>query len=1585
MSTPPQDDIPQETSSSSSSSSLSFLPVVFRPSPRPHTPAYFVSKCTISSASIALGVTAGASSELTSFSNVSPAMASFVDGLRKCTDQLSPMLTYVLDQRRAPDSFFLTLWCCPPGQAAGVHARLQPALRLPYISQAALHKISTLPGSLFSLTDGGDDDTSLRPAHHLGTGTDEEGDAVAMFLAGVDVSSIVAVELCAFGYARSAFSLSVLRNPSDSVDSTALQASIKSIAFDLKYELLDIDFTEAFLADSGLGALIEASLRVDGTTQLYCLVALREVANFLPGLDELARNGPLVDTLLTLCVSRERATLARQALELLFVITACGGWASVVEAAAQLADAQQAPAYCDIVGWVASEADSDCRINAMTLVNTLLDNAPDDDSRRSLLQHFEVRLHLGAIMRYLQWADGNGGTSGSSSSGALPDEVRAQITEYFATLVVVLGEKAGREADALFRSAKSLDDLLVSVSVRGGAGASSAKEKKGKRRSILGGLLSGSSSTTGRTDASRGQSFTSFTSASRLAPVSDVEMKSHSLLDSSSRNKGKQSTVVHEDDRLSDLAVSHGRLKNTVNAQREELQVYRNIVQDALLAGVTLPNYAEALKRLSALGGDATAGPTNGARTTEQPAPSSHATGDGDGGGKPRSRSSSLSSDGPPAPLPSASSSSTADAAAPPAATASPTHAFRARPRSASFGVGNAFHSVAEKRHRRLTLKMRGGAAGGDRFAHSNSAHQLSSSLEEEVSPLASGTPRVKPSEARKIARMNSAINEPVKWGVGTVRRVEALLPADAAGDVEHAGYVLLRKHKAPGLARVWKKKFFLVGHGAITIFSSGEADAYPTKVWQADRVRVSPLVQGGTHFILQVDGLASYDVMDAESDSSEDTELWHKSIVALAGGREPSVVAAGATGVPASDSADAATAPAAGAAPVSGVSSGSHAVAGHAGSDATAQVGGLGAGHSVDHVAGSATADLGEEVASRARRASDASVVPFKFLGREKPEPSKSADIHRKASMFDELAAEVAASATPRVSATPRSSATPRGGVAGSPAPPPPPPPPPLPDLSGPGAAGPAVVPGGAPPPPPPPPPPGSMPGVPAAAAKSQLRPDVIPPVPMRPIFWDRITLKEAERKDSTASYWSALPDIPIDEKVLVKLFRKTDGRRAPSGNSRKGSDIRIGAVETGGGSAGSVLKGGVIQVLDPKRSNQVAIAAKSVPPMKTIRRALLTADASLLGRDALVKLGTIAPTKEEREKLLAAQESSAENGITLDMPERFMLDLMDIPGVTDRLAIWEFQYHFKERMSEERPRLQTLGRAITQVRESKGLRALLAYYRTVGNFANGGHARRGRADGFSLSMLPEANFIKDNTQKGTLMKFFVAQAAVAQAVDRNSLGASLLNIATELRAVPKAAEIDLAELQGKVQQLSTALSEVSTRLSALDSAATAVDAQEGDPDDVFSQALTPFVVRAKFQLEELQLDFDTTYADFAALKSSFRVKSDVSTPADFFEPIARAIPPLVQLLELMEEKKAKARKKVELERKKSAPENHQDISKALGAAAAAIAASGSRGRGGLGGAGRGRGTGRGRGRGRGSLTNMISDLRSGRKGSQE
>jgi hypothetical protein len=495
-----------------------------------------------------------------------------------------------------------------------------------------------------------------------------------------------------------------------------------------------------------------------------------------------------------------------------------------------------------------------------------------------------------------------------------------------------------------------------------------------------------------------------------------------------------------------------------------------------------------------------------------------------------------------------------------------------------------------------------------------------------------------------------------------------------------------------------------------------------------------------------------------------------------------------------------------------------------------------------------------------------------------------------------------------------------------------------------------------------------------------------------MRPIFWDRITLKEAERKDSSASYWSALPDVPLDEKVLVKLFRKAEGRKSTAGSGGKKGEVRIGAVETGGGSAGSVIKGGVAQVLDPKRSNQVAIAAKSVPTMKAIRQALLTADSSILGRDALVKLGSIVPTKEEREKLVAGQESAADQGITLDMPERFMLDLMEIPGVADRLAIWEFQYHFKERISEERPRLQTLSRAISQVRDSKGLKALLAYFRTVGNFVNGGHPRRGRADGFSLSMLPEANFIKDNMQKGTLMKYFVAQAAVAQAVNPNSLGACLLNIGSELKAVAKAAEIDLAELQGKIQQLSMTLSEMSTKLTALDGAASS--AQDGDAGDTFSQSLTPFIVRAKFQLEELQLDFDTTYADFVALKASFRVKSDVSTPADFFEPIAKTIPPLVQLLELMEEKKAKARKKIELQRKKSAPDG-QEISKALGAAAAAMAAS-NRGRGamrggaaGRGGAGRGRGmgpgVGRGRGRGRGSLTSMISDMRSGRKGSQE
>ena len=320
-------------------------------------------------------------------------------------------------------------------------------------------------------------------------------------------------------------------------------------------------------------------------------------------------------------------------------------------------------------------------------------------------------------------------------------------------------------------------------------------------------------------------------------------------------------------------------------------------------------------------------------------------------------------------------------------------------------------------------------------------------------------------------------------------------------------------------------------------------------------------------------------------------------------------------------------------------------------------------------------------------------------------------------------------------------------GGLAPPPLAPgaPPPPPPPI------GSGAPPPPPpmaGGAPPPPPMPgmagmpPPPGAPGGLPRA--RQPTKPKVTPGVKMKPLHWKRILLEVVDKGATPKpSVWRDMPQIPYSTTELEAAF----GAAAPSGS--------------GGGEGGAAkpAKPAVTKALDPKRSNAVAIMMSSLPPVHAVKAAIGALDEKALSREQLEKVRAHLPTAEEAE-LINSQDGP---DVKWDKPESFLLALLSIPRLKQRLRCWSIKYGFSERVAELDELTETIAAAVKAVKTSAALPVVFGAVVALGNHLNGG-TPKGQSDGFALTDLGKLTVAKDNANAASLLEYALSLPAAAE-----------------------------------------------------------------------------------------------------------------------------------------------------------------------------------------------------------------------------
>ncbi|XP_078720735.1 uncharacterized protein LOC144937230 [Lampetra fluviatilis] len=258
--------------------------------------------------------------------------------------------------------------------------------------------------------------------------------------------------------------------------------------------------------------------------------------------------------------------------------------------------------------------------------------------------------------------------------------------------------------------------------------------------------------------------------------------------------------------------------------------------------------------------------------------------------------------------------------------------------------------------------------------------------------------------------------------------------------------------------------------------------------------------------------------------------------------------------------------------------------------------------------------------------------------------------------------------------------------------------------------------------------------------------RPSVEPHLPMKPLYWARIQLKD-RRSDTANTIWDGLDEARINPLEFEELFSKKSlkEKKKPlfDAFSKKSKTKQV------------------TKILDGKRSQAVGILMSSLHlEMKDIQHAVLQLDNSLVDLETLQALYENRGEKEELGKIeqFVTSKQGVEDTRQLDKPEQFLYELSQIPCFVERVFCIVFQSTFTELIKSIHCRLELVHRNSKLLKTSAGVHKVLGLILTFGNYMNGGNRTRGQADGFALEILPKLRDVKSNDNRISLVNYIVA-----------------------------------------------------------------------------------------------------------------------------------------------------------------------------------------------------------------------------------
>ncbi|KAJ8261557.1 hypothetical protein GJAV_G00155690 [Gymnothorax javanicus] len=294
----------------------------------------------------------------------------------------------------------------------------------------------------------------------------------------------------------------------------------------------------------------------------------------------------------------------------------------------------------------------------------------------------------------------------------------------------------------------------------------------------------------------------------------------------------------------------------------------------------------------------------------------------------------------------------------------------------------------------------------------------------------------------------------------------------------------------------------------------------------------------------------------------------------------------------------------------------------------------------------------------------------------------------------------------------------------------------------------------------------------------------------------------------------WAELEPVKLDTRNLQQLFH-----RKPNNNL---------SMERASRSRGCIT------VLTVKRSNIITITLSSLPPPRLLPAAILSMDCSVLEREDLQKLQTLAPSEEELQLIQEAQARSP--GSPLAPAELCLTTLGTIPHLGSRLQLWAFALDYDSLERDIAEPLFYLKQAMEQLAASQTFHRILATVLAIGNFLNGCKAR-----GFELSYLGKLSQVRDTQSRQPLLQHVCA--VVLQLYPQSS------DLFSELPAVTRASKWEYSQVGSNLAQLQSRCKESWEQLCLLGQA----EEQMEDQADSLRKRLPDFLRESEERLSVL------------------------------------------------------------------------------------------------------------------------------------
>ena len=199
-------------------------------------------------------------------------------------------------------------------------------------------------------------------------------------------------------------------------------------------------------------------------------------------------------------------------------------------------------------------------------------------------------------------------------------------------------------------------------------------------------------------------------------------------------------------------------------------------------------------------------------------------------------------------------------------------------------------------------------------------------------------------------------------------------------------------------------------------------------------------------------------------------------------------------------------------------------------------------------------------------------------------------------------------------------------------------------------------------------------------------------------------------------------------------------------------------------------------ILVLDPKRSNQINIGIRGLPPVSSLKELIEKMDDTTISRAGVEKLQNLIPGEEELAQIKEAAKDADED-MPLGTAEQFLLMMSSIPGLECRLKLWAFKVDFKAMERDICEPLVALREGMKAVKSSDTFAALMAVVLAMGNTLN-----RSKVSGFQLDYLSKLSWVKDTSSKHSLLHH-VTQVLMSEKADMADLSKEFSSLATVAR----------------------------------------------------------------------------------------------------------------------------------------------------------------------------------------------------------